>query len=1463
MRTWLTAICFFGFLGSAPGLADDLKAIEARFAAEQNAGARGRIASEYANTALQQGRIAEALAFLDRRKAAPDADGAMLLLEAQLNRNSALDAQEEGAWLVRYVEQETHTEKALALLSRLRGGLPAERRSMAVTLAVRLFEKTKDEVRRRNIFHTALSWASRENDRRPATEFIERTGSVPDQKWFMTLWNMAPRSPTDYRTGPWLTPFFARGQANWRHIQNWFDHGIPRLSTNESRRLLAALSAAVALAEKPADRVRIGNQFLHAAGLKGDTQSVFAFLEDHRERFEKENPVSYAVWKTRARILARDKPGAEQALDRAIALASDKAGWVEGLRHAIHNMSTQEYGPAIEERDTQQALDKAAAHAARGQIEDLHRLIRDTLENKGQHAIRNRSDMRLFDGVNTWYRKAFADYADSYSAYVDSYAKAVRLRGGYDAEAAARLREKISLDRRAPRPGLPIPELDTKDLTPDRTATNFLGCVELSQGAFEMESRQTYRSLGGPDPEFFSRPLVADGRIYAQTSVGMVCMEEDRVVWARGFPPTTIWNHPYPPKFAGAPSRPATVGPAVVGRYATDRGQTLIALDRETGTPLWSYVPHGARLTGDPAEWQGRVVAQGLRTGHHGAPTMLFVVNARSGREEARYLIGWEPAAAPLWAKQPARGGGYENRYTHVSYAENMPAPVVAGDTAYLQPHSGIAAAFDLRRAELIWLRIYRREESQIKAAPRLPSEPVVGADNVLLTAMDGSALTLVQRENGQVVFEDTATLFRETASAGRDVAAVVSTHQVRFYSLQDYTLVAEHKESGLRVLQELADGCAFYNERHVLVFNARGEEVGRYPRVADSVPVAAGGGRVYAFSRRHPGLFGVWSRGTGASLTPAAAAIGAPIGARRMPQWMDDGNESTWHPAIWEDGFVEYRRDYAAYMTPSGRRWDVPLMRRAHMFRCGERLAVLHFGAVDFYDRHTGRWTHRWPAWPDARRMNVRGLAPSNGRLYARVHDRREAKPKAELYRFDNNGESARTIRPDTLNHHGRFAVAGDGRQLIPVHTRGPDGTQLTVSEPYRSDRVWRSVNSSRTVQMWGGAGSEQFVIPGEGELWPRIFRNDWPIFDRFGVKNGILHFAQMKEHRQRHYFFYRPETRQGYTLTANIRDELPYWAIAGQVVYGLRMEWGTGRGVMLDFSGTGAPVVKEGATETFPILFGSEKHARFERAASALLGNTVMHSFLLKEAWGNPLPVRLALQKKGSPDIRQAIFPHFTSVHPVSERMALINGIATDETAFWNILEMAKNMTRAPCLGKGPAFLDGFPDEWQDAEFSDAPHGRWAVRAIHGRHRRQPPDRVWIALEISRPDLVRKLARPGATDLIALDVGLGTAGYEWNEMTRTTFRPAQGDSPGRFAFSVAPDGSRFYLEAATRISHSRSHALLRRPGTGPGEIERALGDLAVRVLWRATDWDEWVGLLDDRTEGPLSFRRAILDMK
>jgi hypothetical protein len=126
-----------------------------------------------------------------------------------------------------------------------------------------------------------------------------------------------------------------------------------------------------------------------------------------------------------------------------------------------------------------------------------------------------------------------------------------------------------------------------------------------------------------------------------------------------------------------------------------------------------------------------------------------------------------------------------------------------------------------------------------------------------------------------------------------------------------------------------------------------------------------------------------------------------------------------------------------------------------------------------------------------------------------------------------------------------------------------------------------------------------------------------------------------------------------------------------------------------------------------------------------------------------------------------------------------------------------------------------------------------------------------------------VRKLARPGATDLIALDVGLGTAGYEWNEMTRTTFRPAQGDSPGRFAFSVAPDGSRFYLEAATRISHSRSHALLRRPGTGPGEIERALGDLAVRVLWRATDWDEWVGLLDDRTEGPLSFRRAILDMK
>jgi len=250
------------------------------------------------------------------------------------------------------------------------------------------------------------------------------------------------------------------------------------LPPEEMRLLFAALTDAFDRTQDRKQWEQIANWVLLAAALRSDAQSLQEFLDRFEQPLKESMPLNLAQWRTRVFILAGNKAIAKEALDAAVKVDPkfEQTEAYKSLETSIFNLSADEQGPGVEDRDGADLLRRIAIAGHEGNADEMHRLIRDALLAKGEAVCPQKGDSRLFVGAKQVYREALRQdpKVKSYGSYVTIQARGLLERGGYSAAEAERYRHVIGLDAPAPSEALELPKLRVGDIDLPEALTNFV-----------------------------------------------------------------------------------------------------------------------------------------------------------------------------------------------------------------------------------------------------------------------------------------------------------------------------------------------------------------------------------------------------------------------------------------------------------------------------------------------------------------------------------------------------------------------------------------------------------------------------------------------------------------------------------------------------------------------------------------------------------------------------------------------------------------------------------------------------------------------------------------------------------------------------------------------------------------------------------------------------------------------------
>ena len=184
----------------------------------------------------------------------------------------------------------------------------------------------------------------------------------------------------------------------------------------------------------------------------------------------------------------------------------------------------------------------------------------------------------------------------------------------------------------------------------------------------------------------------------------------------------------------------------------------LVALDLETGEPLWNTLP--------PSGWDGDSGTFVERMTVVGPPTVVgarvLVPMARlRGRIELHLGCFDLATGEVMWSSPIVTGQRTLNMFGRANVEFSSPPPVVLGDTVVIATQLGLVAAVDLFTGETRWDTLYEQvpiQPPQYYAAGWIANRwrnapPIIVDDTVLVAPFDGEALFALDAETGATLW--------------------------------------------------------------------------------------------------------------------------------------------------------------------------------------------------------------------------------------------------------------------------------------------------------------------------------------------------------------------------------------------------------------------------------------------------------------------------------------------------------------------------------------------------------------------------------------------------------------------------------------------------------------------------------------------------------------------------------------
>ena len=186
----------------------------------------------------------------------------------------------------------------------------------------------------------------------------------------------------------------------------------------------------------------------------------------------------------------------------------------------------------------------------------------------------------------------------------------------------------------------------------------------------------------------------------------------------------------------------------------------------------------------------------------------------------------------------------------------------------------------------------------------------------------------------------------------------------------------------------------------------------------------------------------------------------------------------------------------------------------------------------------------------------------------------------------------------------------------------------------------------------------------------------------------------------------------------------------------------------------------------------------------------------------------------------------------------------------------------------------IDGFLDECNDKEFVKTEKGRYTVKNLHAD---KDCPIIYIGIEITEPDLIRKFASTGLDNRTELEFKRGKdAVFTTAANTQPVIlNSSSNEEVYSFAYSIAPNGKKCQIEIRIKFPRVMRYPMNYRPtskktafnnlvkvekdfATSPDVIKGFFGEFAIKLIW-SSDFNTQENLLESTIDGPLSFIRFI----
>lgn len=1226
--------------------------------------------------------------------------------------------------------------------------------------------------------------------------------------------------------------------------------------------LYASLETMFLKTDSPEQRAALARRYVTLAFERNDSSRLHAFMQTHGPLLASLLPFDTAMWRLRLALMDLDQDAAKAALEQAAACRPGYREKPEYNDYLYRILKIRASATTPSDIDfSVETIRNNLQKLSHGDSPDiLYRFIRDTLTQKGTQVVAADDDHDRFIGSKTLYRALCEPYRPAYSDYLSRYTTQLDQQGTADSRLAARLRVQAALTPPPAAAAAPLPPAGLHSAA-------FAGArplVALAPGVLEWVGEASRTELKGDvGADLYATEIAGDLTII-QDSRAIAALRDDRVVWSHAVPLSSPWTSADSPLLTGGRFVPAIAGEVVITHLMLpDEPCGLVGLNRADGRFLWRWTDDSATPVSSPAAWDSnRVVFIASQAGDSPfTHKLVFVIaDARTGRPLCRLPLA--QAQRDLFVTV----GGRDRR---LDFYRNAPRPTVEGSIAYVDTAAGLIGAIDLADESLMWLRVYPRQLDPLALAGRLPGSPVTGRNTVLFAPFDSNQLLLVDKRTGQLIARRTDLPWTSVAAGGPGTVSVLTGNAAYWFSLDRLDETLRLAGRRLRHIQSFGDGALIQDGDIATLYTPAGTPAAALTLPAGVQAARWTDGRGYGFG-------GPW-HGTFVALeTAASTATGTPLVVTAPPA--DTAVRLTRSLHV-PSGALIVAGSIVTRFDDQGRRiGELPAADDNVAGDEAGRLALLHAGRLWLYREPFTYPESVWPANLADGSNAVLRVAASAGTIYALAAGGPGGSNR--LLRVADGPPVALGLLPAYVAGAADFVVSeGPTRIAVAVSQGGNAGHLFELKRTAAArdslapfDHVAETApgqflmcpddNRRRTIVL-GGSDRKRWTIE-NGAIGQDILPGDGPLWTELASPAGQLAACQTKTTAR----LYEPVSGRSLDLR-NVRC----WMVAGTTVYGAFYppeaaeahakaalsstllggyqyaggDASTGQPFRVDLAATSEPTI--GSTAFTPLYNYTQRAGQITSGSTAalILRTIYDHAEISAVVW-----------EGASPDFRVAMMPHlpaWTGILQAGPRLIVANETPFSGDEFRRCLTLESAVTLRPG-GDAAAVprVDGFLDEWQTAEFTTAPRGRYAVR------RGGTPDDFWLAVEITDPIRVERLAAGGLDDRIQFVLTTGPNADFFMDSSKSLIQPVRLRFPGHVpkidaAWSITPDATRATIEI-----HVADTGIRRRERKQEASAEvRTFGDLAFRLVWQADPFSPAENLLETRAVGPLSFERVV----